>query len=88
MNTLKSLFDLSQIDSTILSIAGFILSLALVAIYKMEDLKKGLLFLLYIVGSGIMIYIFVKYSFLSAFVVLFYIGHLLYNNTGIGHPKN
>lgn len=83
-----SLIDSLELDSTILSIAGFVLTLALVAIYKMEDMKKGFLFLLYILASGLLIYLFIQYSFISAFVILLYIGHLLYNNSAFGdHSK-
>ncbi|GAA4514528.1 hypothetical protein [Sphingobacterium thermophilum] len=69
-----------NIDTTLLSFASFIYGLALIAIYKMHNIKKGLLFLLYISTSAFLIYLFITYSFVSSVLVLLYIGHLLYNN--------
>jgi len=75
-----TLFNGLEVDTTLLSFAAFIYILALVAIFKMHDSKKAFLFLLYISASSFLIFLFVKYSFISSLLVLFYIGHLLYNN--------
>lgn len=74
-----SMFNLS-IDSILFSFAAFIFVLALIAVYQMHDIRKGLLFIGYITASIFLIYLFITYSFISSILVLLYIGHLLYNN--------
>lgn len=80
-----TIFETIQLDLTVLSIVGFVYLLALVAIYQMRNIKDGLLFLLYITGSALLIFIFMKYSFISAVLVLMYIAHLVYNNLRSQH---
>lgn len=74
------LLDTLQLDPTVVGIVGFVYALALIAIYKMHNLKEGLLFLLFISASALMIFLFMKYSMISAVVVLLYIGYLLRHN--------
>jgi hypothetical protein len=75
-----TLFDTVPLDSTVVAIAGFVYILAFVAIYKMHDIKEGLLFFLFITAAALMIFIFMRYSMISALVVLLYIGNLVYSN--------
>lgn len=77
-----------HLDMTIVSIVGFVYILAFVAIYQMRNIKEGLLFLLYITGSALLIFLFMRYSFISAILVLIYIGHLVYNNVGNNQHQN
>jgi len=80
-----TVFDSVQLDITVVSILGFIYILAFVAIYKMHNIKEGILFFLYITASAFMIFIFIKYSLISSIIVLLYIGHLVYNNLNSEH---
>lgn len=75
-----TLFNSLQVDSTLLFFGSFIYVLAMIAIFKMHDIKKALLFLSYITASAFLIYLFIQYSFISSILVLMYIAHLLYNN--------
>lgn len=75
-----TLFDTLQVDITVLSIALFIYAFALIAIFQMHDYKKGFLFLVYITGTALLLFLFLKYSLLSSVVVFLYIAHLVYNN--------
>ncbi len=80
-----TVFDSVQLDITVVSILGFIYILAFIAIYKMHNIKEGILFFLYITASAFMIFIFIKYSLISSIIVLLYIGHLVYNNLNSEH---
>lgn len=74
------LLDTLHLDPTVVAIVGFVYGLALIAVYKMRNFKEGFLFLLFITAAAFMVFLFMRYSMISAVVVLVYIGYLLRHN--------
>ena len=76
-----TLFNSLHLDTTVTAMVAFVVALSLIAIYKMHDLKDGLLFLLYISGSIALIALFVIYPSVSAILIFMYMMRLVYRNT-------
>lgn len=75
-----TIFNVFQLDLTVLAIIGFIYILAFVAIYNMHNIKDGILFFLYITSSALLIFIFIHFTLISASLIFLYIIHLVYRN--------
>lgn len=73
--------DNLPVDMTVVAMVSFVMILALLAIYKMHNIKDAVLFLLYIAGSVLVIYLFMSFPSICAIVVFLYIMRLVYRNT-------
>lgn len=75
-----TLFNFFHLDLTVTAILAFIYITAFVAIYKMHNIKDGILFLIYITGSALLIFLFIHFTLVSASLIFLYIMRLVYKN--------